>query len=776
MYPACCRHSGTWFLLLLLPLAPAAFGRTVPDPAATCGAAKLLAAGLGAKAVLACHGHAAASGRPVSPACVAGADHRVEAGFLKAERRGGCATPADAAGISGRLDRQAAAAALAVRPATGRSKCATGELRAIGIGVVALLRTRAKFVVRSDRGQFESGRAAARIRLQHAFTAAVRKSGCMTKDPTTADTYAESIAGLAGPLRARLEATKLIQIEPSARDEILAKRTELEAQGFGVAADGSLLTGTPSPLGGWLAVLGSAQGRSLADDGIVALDLPAAAPFEGAIHHPSDDEFVTGPLYLPDLAAEGEPLQTISFEMRNQGPCGMNVNPADDPSQCHGAATARASTHGRAALNPDRHQFPPQVTRELGTYPNDAANAVQTACLDYDGFIESTTDRGTTSLVGISAYPGSTCFNRVETGCCDNEQADVVRVIASTLPRSPFPIIPCTKNHHARFCQSLTKGDVSLRVRGHILKRYDNEKFEVTAGESVPITVHNNGCYGTTHISKTDRTRLLPLGGHLSGDDIGGGSLKHYSDVASGYIPDRTITYEAPSPCPSDPAAGFRRDEYSFETDGVFVAVGFECPTTTTTTAPVCTEATLGRSGRSACNPIIDWVGTSRHVFDEVGVGFSHHYEIEASYTLTNDPAQRQGNGDEDLFVVKGGNLTYRENDTDGACTTTVEDTSVALTPFPGGIPVFHMLVKLPDTDPFVVGSSIEGVPVIQRTSCPPRPVEMHETGVSAEFLLFPLMPRFGFDATGQTFHGTFQPAGEHDTFEWSMTRIERVQ
>ena len=375
---------------------PVVFARVAADPAATCAAAKLIAAGIGAKAVLACHGHAAARASSVSPTCVAGADRRVDAAFRKAERHAGCATTGDASGISGRLDGQAAAAALALRPASGRSKCATGELHAIGIGAVAFLRTRAKYAVRSDRAHFESGRTPARAQLQHAFTAAVRKSGCTSKDPTTADTYAERIAGLAGPLRARLEGTKLVQIDPSARGEILAKRAAIEAQGFGVADDGSLLTGSPMPLGGWLVVLGDAQGRSGGGDGVVVLDVPAAVPFEGAIHHPADDAFVTGPVYLPDLAAEGEALQTLSFDIRNHGPCGMNLNPADDSSQCHATAatTARSRARGRAALNPDPHQFPAKVTRELGTYQNDAPGAVQVACLDYDGVIESHTDRG----------------------------------------------------------------------------------------------------------------------------------------------------------------------------------------------------------------------------------------------------------------------------------------------------------------------------------------------------------------------------------------------
>lgn len=266
----------------------AARTRPPKDPAGTCAAAKLMAAGGGAKAVLACQARAAGGGKAVDAGCVAGADRKLGAAFARAERHGGCATTGDAAGISGRLDAQAAAAALALRPASGRSKCATGALRAIGVGTVAFLRARAKYAVRFDRDQFDAARTAARARVAHAFGAAVRKPGCATTDPAAADAFAERLAGLAGPLRARLEGTKLVLIEPSGRADILAKRAAIEAIGFGVADDGSVLTGPANPLGGWLVVLGTGRGRSRADDGVVTLDVPPGAPFEGAVHHPAD--------------------------------------------------------------------------------------------------------------------------------------------------------------------------------------------------------------------------------------------------------------------------------------------------------------------------------------------------------------------------------------------------------------------------------------------------------------------------------------------------------
>lgn len=484
---------------------------------------------------------------------------------------------------------------------------------------------------------------------------------------------------------------------------------------------------------------------------------------------------MTGPVYLPDLAANGEALQTLTFEVRNHGPCGMNANAGDDSNQCHASASARATGRGRSALNPDPTQFPAKVTRELGTYPNDAPGTAQIACLDYDGLIESHTDRGSTSETGIISYPGSTCYFKVELGCCDNEAADIRRKLAREIfgPQQ-YPVLHCPDNHKGgRFCQSITKGDVSLRVRGEILKPGAVGSYEVSAGENVAITVHNNGCYGDTHVNDGIVASVLPLGGHLTGNALEGTTIKHYQQSVGGgsgaNIPDQEIAYAAPSPCPTDSLAAVRSDEYSFETDGSSVGVRFKCPTTTTTTIP----CLAGLRAGTCQTPIYDYVGTSEHHFDEVGVNFSHHNTATASFTLTNDPAIRNGNGDENTFVVKSGSVTYSESNTDGGCTTTVEETTVPLTQFPGGIPSAMLIVQVPDADPFVTASLIEGVPVTEHEVCPPNPPMDHQDFAPAGYLTIPVIPPFGLDLGGQAINGTFQPDAR-ESFEWHMTRVER--
>jgi hypothetical protein len=78
------------------------------DAAATraekCAASELKAAGMKAAAKLRCHEKALTKGKPVSSACLAGANARFAVAFAKVEARG-CATADDLAQIEDRVDR-----------------------------------------------------------------------------------------------------------------------------------------------------------------------------------------------------------------------------------------------------------------------------------------------------------------------------------------------------------------------------------------------------------------------------------------------------------------------------------------------------------------------------------------------------------------------------------------------------------------------------------------------------------------------------------------------
>jgi hypothetical protein len=761
-----------------LPAAPAAAKRAPIDPAARCVARKLAASSAGAAADLQCHGKAAAKGQATDPGCLVAVRQKLARAFEKAERPGDCAANGDVDGVAAGLETRAGEVAVLLRPAAERSKCASVALRAIGAGAKALYRARAKFAVQPDQAKLAGARAQVRERLARALGKAAKKGDCDPPlDVAATAGLAERVAGLAGALRVRVEAVKQMRIPEAVRGEFLAARGAVEGNGFTLSDDGSLLAGPAVSAGGWLVSIGGGRGRS-DGAGTAIVDVPAGAPFEGEVFHPADETFVVGPVFLNDLVPDGEAVQTILFELTNDGPCGMNHDAADDSSQCTAAApAARAHSHAEPSmLNPNPALFPGRITMELGTYPNPDPAAAQIACLDYDGIIESHTDRGETSATGVIAYPGSTCFVQVELGCCDNEAADVRRRLANAFldPRE-FPLLHCPDNHKGRFCQSLTKGDVSIKVRGDVLKAGQKGEYEVASGEMVPITVHNNGCYGDSHVNDGFLSSFLPLGGHLSGTALEGTTIKHYVQNVGGgiasYTPDQTITYTAPSPCPHDGLENFRRDRYAFETDGSHADVEFKCPPTTTTTLACIVPGTDGFT-RAACTaPIVDWVGTSHWVHDESDLGFSQHEDGLADFTLTNDPAINS-TGSPDVFVPLRGNVTYSYQQTSGVCTLTVDTTQAAVTPFPGGIPSLLQIARLPDGTNFVTASLIEGLTVSEREECPPNPPQTTLDGAPVPYLVIPLVPAFHVSGDGQSIAGSFSDGV--DSWEWSLTRTER--
>jgi len=290
----------------------------------------------------------------------------------------------------------------------------------------------------------------------------------------------------------------------------------------------------------------------------------------------------------------------IDIELVTHGRCGMNVNPADDSAQCGAAAqaprlpTPAGHDYGeRGVLNPDPTLYPPKLQGELGTYPNPDPAATQVACLDYDGFIQ-TGERGDTSVIGAVSYPGSTCYIQVEIGCCDNEAATIRRRIANLFDEKRFPVLSCISNHLGRLCQQITWGDIAAVAKGVIAFAGQRGDVWVQAAEKPPVDVHNNGCFGKTHVI----VRENGVGGVLVGPGFDGATLQHYDD-ANGYVVDRQIQYWAPVECPSDPDAV---DVFDFEVDGSAATLAFhcvgECPpppgrdytcTTTTTTTTTTT-------------------------------------------------------------------------------------------------------------------------------------------------------------------------------------------
>jgi hypothetical protein len=216
------------------------------------------------------------------------------------------------------------------------------------------------------------------------------------------------------------------------------------------------------------------------------------------------------------------------------------------------------------------------------------------ACLDYNGWIQ-TGERGDSSLLGAISYVGSTCQMQVDIGCCDNEAASIRRQLGQIFEVNLGPL-GCTQNHSGRFCQQITSGDIAARAKGAVARVGQRADVYVQAAEMAPVDVHNNGCYGETHVT----VREYGLGGVLLGTPFfDGATLEHHE--GTGYLVDRQIQYSAPVECPSDPDAV---DVFDFEVDGAAATLAFhcvgECPpppgryytcttsttTTTTTTLP----------------------------------------------------------------------------------------------------------------------------------------------------------------------------------------------
>jgi hypothetical protein len=334
----------------------------------------------------------------------------------------------------------------------------------------------------------------------------------------------------------------------------------------------------------------------------------------------------------------------------------------------------------------------------------------------------------------------------------------------------------CVANHKGRFCQSVSRGDIAIEVKGDIIKAGQAKEYEVSAGERVPIFVHNNGCYGDTRVNEGFLASVLPLGGRIVDGSLGrltSGVIHHQADSGD-YFPDRDVAYQAPDPCPSDTFARFRRDRYRFETDGWAAGVAFKCPPTTTTTL-VCPGGIPGRYSQQSCEPpIIEYHGTSQFVHDEVTQFTSDHEEASAQFVLTNDPALA-GTRNENTFVVKSGSVTYSATYTSGGCTTTVSPTTHPLEPYPGTIPGALILGDINNGVRYYAATLIQLVPVTEHEVCPPPTgTTDRQEDTAVGYLLIPGPPAYSVSPDAEIITGSFTDEANRDTWQWSLHRVER--
>jgi hypothetical protein len=398
-----------------------------------------------------------------------------------------------------------------------------------------------------------------------------------------------------GPLHGQLRVAQRTAVPEAARATVLEQRAQYEALGKEIADDGSTIGDPLAGIGGWLVVVGDVRTRT-DPTGAFTIEMPPAGATEGEIYRPADESAPVAAFWLvPHLVPDGATPVPIDLAVINGGACGMNDDATTDPPSCHAAADTAAAHVAPIDLHPD-----PQVTLEfdfgaLGTYPH----LNQTVCADQDG---SDAD-GTTISGTLRNYIASTCDLRISQGCCGDELGlDVVVIVKTAVGKlTGFKPISCGKNHKGRYCQAVRQFDVAVQVPAgvasaeELMHLPDSVGQLVSPGSQTPVTVHNNACYGETHVTKTEDT----LGGTLTGPAFDGSTLKHYDVPRPNgftYQTDRSLTYLAPS-CPPNQTVD-KWDRYSFEADGKSVSVGFRmiCVATTTTTSTTSSTLAGGRA------------------------------------------------------------------------------------------------------------------------------------------------------------------------------------
>lgn len=406
----------------------------------------------------------------------------------------------------------------------------------------------------------------------------------------------EATVSPAGTLSGLLRLIPAIAVPESARAELLAQRAAIAALGGTVADDGSVIRRPATGAGGWLVTLGERRAYARAD-GTFTIARDPLGPTEGLVFHPSDETVPVGAFWVvPHLVAAGATPTPIDVEVRTQGACGMDENPADEPAHCAALAPPPAATPRPRTRTPTPQITFTWTTGPLGTYPSYA----RTSCVDQDGGIGLS---GETILGAITNYYGSTCETQVTLGCCENELGTIYMSIKTTLGKlTGFKPVGCEKNHKGRLCNDLLRGDVGVQVPAGIVNARSTlglpNAIEQPVGpqQVVPVTVHHNACYGETVVTKT----VDELNGTLG--TLSNGKVLHYAQAATGrftFTPDVALAYASPACQPGESLDG--RDVYEFAADGFVATVTFRmiCSPSTTSTTTVTSVTTSTIAGRA---------------------------------------------------------------------------------------------------------------------------------------------------------------------------------
>src|SRR5262249_52955771 len=182
-----------------------------------------------------------------------------------------------------------------------------------------------------------------------------------------------------GTVSGLVRIARAIPVPADARTEMLAQAAQLAVLGVTVRDDGSALVYPSVGAAGWRVTIGDLEAHTNADGAFtVTLDKPG--PTEGVLYHPGQDADAAVVFWLvPHLAGGGGTPTPVDIELEMQGPCGMNENPADNPTYCSSLSPLLARAVAELSVHP-AITFAWKLG-PLGSYPS----LTPTACRDQDG-------------------------------------------------------------------------------------------------------------------------------------------------------------------------------------------------------------------------------------------------------------------------------------------------------------------------------------------------------------------------------------------------------
>jgi hypothetical protein len=395
-------------------------------------------------------------------------------------------------------------------------------------------------------------------------------------------------AAPSGEVHGVVRIVRVVPVPEAARADVLADKMRIEADGATVAPDGSTIGHVPVGAAGWRVTLGEREARTGAD-GSFTLTVDPATETEGVLYHPAQDQDPAVAFWVvPHLAPAGGTPTPIDVEVDFEGPCGMNDNPVDDPAYCAMLGPSALLRGAVPALDPSPEVKFVWNVGPLGSYPS----LTSSGCRDQDGGF----GLSGTSITGVfTNYFFSTCDTQVTLGCCDNELGSLKVLVKTAVGRlTGFKPVSCEQNHKGRFCDDVLHDDVGVGVpagtanASAVLGFQKSVTQEVQPSVAVPVTAHNNACYGETIVTKT----VDQLHGTLG--PLTGNKVLHYTGGPKTftYVADVALTYTPPA-CPPNNAPLDATDVYDFAGEGHSVDVTFHlaCTHTTTTTTSTSTTA-----------------------------------------------------------------------------------------------------------------------------------------------------------------------------------------